>query len=1089
MNFTERYQNLNKEQKEAVNAIEGPVMVIAGPGTGKTELLSMRVANILKQTDTPPESILCLTFTESGQMAMRRRLLEIIGSDAYKVPIHTFHSFGSEIISRNREFFYNSAQFEPADELKQYEIIHSIFSNLAHNNPLATKQNGDFTYLSDAQKIISELKRNSALTGDELRAVLSSTLQQLDEAERILVPVFSDRISKKTIEPLQQALGRLTELSGAFSPTYGVTPIINIICNSLQEALEITTGTGKTTFITKWKDHWFEFDENKQRVLKNRRRIHKLQSLAFIYDEYLRIMGEKGYFDYDDMVMQVVHAIEVNDGLRLNLQENYLYILIDEFQDTNLAQMRLINALASNPVDEGTANIMVVGDDDQAVYGFQGADVSNILQFSETYPLRKLIVLTENYRSEKEIIEASRQVIIQGTDRLERQIPKLNKQLKSSRPGQGKVNIICTDTSDAERQAVVNAVGELISNKVPPNQIAVLCRKHNDIESLLPFFSKAGLPVRYERQENVLELEPIKMLVLTAKIIVHLQRGQHNDAQELIPELLAHPAWQLSPETIWKLSLTAHRNHQNWLEVMATTPELIAAHNWLVGCVVAASNLPLEQTIDHLMGSPEKPESPFYSYFFSEEKQHDDPENFLNYLSALRSLRNKLSEYQPGEALNLSSFLDFIKLHNQLKIGVASHRYSLTEDIPAIQLLTAHKSKGLEFEHVFVFNCTDSQWGFTAKSHSRNISYPENLPFEPAGNLIDERLRLLYVAMTRAKNSLTLSYSLANDSNKPSLPAGFLDNTDIETANVNPPTTEEQVELAKTAWYQPIISPISSLKQALQPQLEAFRLSPTSLNTFLDVSRGGPQDFLLNELLHFPTAKSAAAQYGTAVHATMQIRHSHLLKTGDQKPLEDTLQDFEKAILNARLAPTEHNFYLQQGSEHLTTFLNSMVLTANHNQIAELDFKHQDIHSEDARITGKIDLLEVDKQNRTITVTDYKTGRPFTKWKGGKTDYTEIKAHKYKQQLIFYKILIDESALYRGYSVTSGQLAFIEPTRAGDSIVLPLEFAQEDVERVRKLITAVWKRVTNFEMPDTSHFTPNLKGIIAFEDSLVAGID
>src|SRR6185437_3743672 len=127
MNFTERYNNLNVAQKRAVDTIDGPVMVIAGPGTGKTELLSMRTANILRQTDTLPSSILCLTFTESGAAAMRERLLGIIGIDAYKVAIHTIHSFGTEIINQNSEFFYNGAHFRPADELSSYELLNELF--------------------------------------------------------------------------------------------------------------------------------------------------------------------------------------------------------------------------------------------------------------------------------------------------------------------------------------------------------------------------------------------------------------------------------------------------------------------------------------------------------------------------------------------------------------------------------------------------------------------------------------------------------------------------------------------------------------------------------------------------------------------------------------------------------------------------------------------------------------------------------------------------------------------------------------------------------------------------------------------------
>jgi DNA helicase-2/ATP-dependent DNA helicase PcrA len=158
MDFTKRYGSLNKAQKKAVDTIEGPVMVIAGPGTGKTELLSVRAANILRSTDTLPENILCLTFTESGASAMRERLRTIIGKDAYKVAIHTFHSFGTEIMNQFSEFFYEGAHFRPADDLSRYEIIHSIFETLGHANVLNKKMNGDYTYLSESLTVISELK-------------------------------------------------------------------------------------------------------------------------------------------------------------------------------------------------------------------------------------------------------------------------------------------------------------------------------------------------------------------------------------------------------------------------------------------------------------------------------------------------------------------------------------------------------------------------------------------------------------------------------------------------------------------------------------------------------------------------------------------------------------------------------------------------------------------------------------------------------------------------------------------------------------------------------------------------------------------
>lgn len=156
--FTTRYKSLNAAQQQAVDTTQGPLLVIAGPGTGKTELLSMRAANILQKTDTAPENILLLTFTESGTAAMRERLAAIIGPAAYKVAIHTFHGFGTDIISQNREYFYNGATYQPADDITRHELLQEVFDTLDYSNPLASKNNGDYVYLRDTATTISELK-------------------------------------------------------------------------------------------------------------------------------------------------------------------------------------------------------------------------------------------------------------------------------------------------------------------------------------------------------------------------------------------------------------------------------------------------------------------------------------------------------------------------------------------------------------------------------------------------------------------------------------------------------------------------------------------------------------------------------------------------------------------------------------------------------------------------------------------------------------------------------------------------------------------------------------------------------------------
>lgn len=1085
MSFESRYKQLNEAQKQAVDTIDGPVMIVAGPGTGKTELLSVRIANILKKTDTLPQNILCLTFTDSGAQAMRERLVDIIGKDAYKVAIHTFHSFGSDVINQNREYFYNNALFEPADELRQYEILRGIFEKLDRNrNPLASMMNGEYTYLSDAKSVISQLKRNSALTSDELLAVLQQSEESLDVVERLVVPILEQGIKKTTASGLQVAFEQLIIEAAETEPLYGVAPLVRIITDSLAATLEQAETVHPTKPITAWKNRWFERNEQKQMVGKDRKRLTKLKALSYIYFEYLSEMEKAGLFDYDDMIMQVVHAIEVHDDLKFNLQEKYLYFMVDEFQDTNLAQMRILHNLTDNPVNEGSPNILVVGDDDQAVYGFQGADISNILNFSSVYPNAKQIVLTNNYRSGPTILEASRAVIQQGDDRLEYRFPELNKQLLSHSTQPDSVSLYQASAPHSERHWLVNDIKRRLEAGEAPGEIAVLARRHAEIQSLLPYFSRYNIAVRYEREDNVLEQPPIILLEQTANIIVDLAHGEHDKVNARLPELLAHPAWGFTPLDLWKLSINAHEAHQPWMSVMETTPAFVDMHTWLIERASASIHTPLEPMLDQIIGQNDDKPSPLFTYFFATEQLENHPEQYLLYLEALRAIRAKLRDHRPGVTLTLKDFVDCIELYRRLGIGIGTSSHSLASDIPAVQLLTAHKSKGLEFNTVYVFNGVDSVWGQTARHRSSSISYPENLPLEPAGNSADERLRLFYVAMTRARHDLIISYSDSNDGGKNTLMADFLLATNIDATATPETSQDEYVEAVELAWYQPLIETTQDLKSLLAPQLEHFKLSATSFNNFLDVSRGGPQHFLLNNLLHFPSAKAPSASYGTAVHRAMQQAHVHLNATGEQKPLEDILHDFEVALESQRLAPEDFATYLQKGSTDISEFIRSGALPFLPSQKAELSFGHQNVHLEDARLNGSLDMVDIDDELNEMTVTDYKTGHPSESWTRG-DDRTKMKLHRYRQQLMFYKILVENSRDYSKYTVTDGQLAFIEPAKSGEVIVLTTDFTYEEIERTKKLIAAVWKHIASLDLPDVSDYAPTLADLIRFEDDLI----
>lgn len=1088
MEFKQRYANLNAAQKQAVDTIDGPVMVIAGPGTGKTELLSVRAANILLRTDTLPENILCLTFTESGADAMRQRLVEIIGKDAYRVAIHTFHSFGVEVINQNGQFFYHGANFRPADELSSYQILRKIFDELEYNNPIAGKINDEYTYLPDVQTAISELKK-SGLTSDELLQILDENDAAIDLAEQLLSPIFNDRIDKKTANKLTTQISPIRECKDDTSLP-SITPLSLIIADSLDIAINQASIDKSTKPITTWRNEWLKKDAQGRFVLKTRERQVKLRALSYIYERYLALMQEASLYDFDDMILRVVHATEVFDDLRYNLQEKYQYIMVDEFQDTNMAQMRILNSLTSSIVSGDMPNILVVGDDDQAIYSFQGAEISNILDFQKNYPKAKLITLTNNYRSYSNILSQSREVIIQGRERLENIIDQLDKNLIAQNTSNNKcVQLFEAETSADERHWLANSIKSRIKSGQKPDSITVITRRHKEIELLLPYFFKNKISVNYEKRENILDQEPIIFIEKIARLLIDIMRGKHDSVNASLPELLAHQMWGIRPIDLWKISLEAYNKRTNWLDIMNQTPDLIPISNWMITTAALIENTPLEQILDIIIGKVENESdtyiSPLFNFYFSPKSIDSNPDEYLAHLEALRTIRAKLREYLPNETPTLTSFIDFINLNRKIGAHISSIRKPTTNE-NSINIMTAHKSKGLEFDTVYIFNAVDNVWGQKARSRNRLIGYPENLAIAPAGETNDERLRLLYVAMTRAKKELIISCSNYDDSGKSTLRASSILGEKWQTMPINSSSeTKTQAEAAELAWYQPIIKPVTSnMRDLLTPILQNYKLSATHLNNFIDVTRGGPATFLMHNLLKFPQAKSPNAAFGTAIHDTLQRAHTHLLATGERQAIEDIVSNFEHNLRAQHLSNIDFDIYLQKGSDVINKFLESKYDSFTSSQQTELSFASQNSVIGEARITGSLDLVDVDKNEKTIVVTDYKTGKPSNSWLG-KSDHEKIKLHKYKQQLMFYKLLVENARDYRGYLVTSGIMQYVEPNLLGEIISIEIDFNQEELEKFAKLINIIWHHIVSLDLPDVSGFEQNYRGIISFEQYLL----
>lgn len=1086
MSFESRYKGLNPSQQKAVDTIDGPVMVVAGPGTGKTELLSMRTANILRLTDTSPSSILCITYTDSGAAAIRDRLIDIIGQDAYKVPIHTFHSFGLEVINQNPEFFYNGAQYRNIDDLTSYQILDTIFRELPHSDLLSSRNKKDFTYSRDIKTFISEVKK-SGLTGAELLNILDSNELTIQKSNVILNNIFTsaDRINMKMVNMLKEAL---PEIASTSTPT-GIEefkPLADVMVFYLQEAVEKSLELNKTSPVTEWRNEWMNKDVDKNFELKSIKRQAKLRSACNIYNKYLDILDEEQLFDYDDMILRVVHACITYPELRYNLQEKFQYIMIDEFQDTNIAQMRLIGCLTDTIIDSEKPNIMIVGDDDQAIYSFQGADISNIINFSHNYPGAEIISLTENYRSTPEILSLARSVIIEGKDRLENHYTNLSKELKTNKSSGLSVNIYQTQSSSDEKIWLIDSVKNKLENGKSAKDIAILTRNHADILNLIPYFTHENIPFSYQRKNDVLKQPPIKWLLNCLQIVSFLKNNRLRDANSLMSEFLSHDSWGIKPQSLFEISLYAYKEKKTWIEAISEKDDLKHIFQFLIEAVKNSVNFKFENFLDFIMGK-ENSISPFLNYFFSNNKRNENPEEYINFLNGLSALRKKFREFMPNVDPTIDTFLEFIRLHQRSELGIyLIDDYAGFDD--GVRIMTAHSSKGLEYDTVYIFNAVENVWGRKAKSTIRLLGYPENMPLKQAGDRVDEQIRLFYVSVTRAKNELLISYSDLNSKEKHNDLVEFLVDESKQPIPVSINKDKNKItEIAEINWYEPLIESKIDLRTALKNTLDKYKLSATHFNNFLDVSRGGPEHFLMHNLLRFPEAKSPSSSYGSAIHDSLKIAHEHFRSQKQIQPTEDILANFEKSLTNQRLKDIDFDYYLKKGQDNLSKFLNLNPELFKYNQIPELDFSNQQCSIDEARLTGKIDVYEKNDDNSVVI--DYKTGKASGSWVGH-TDSEKIKLHKYRQQLMFYKIMTDSSRDYSKNTVSTGQLIFIEPDRNGEvhKISINFNFEKEELERTKNLIKAVWEHITTLNIPDTTSYRKDISGIKKFEKDLLENV-
>lgn len=1069
---------LNKAQKEAVEYLDGPLLVLAGPGTGKTQLLSAKVKYILENTDTNPENILCITFTDPAATNIRERLLSIVGPAARKVNIHTYHAFGADLLFQYKNYAdeYPRALDDVVDDVAKYKIIKGIQEQLPALDILKAAAISDIKGTIGSAKsarltpdqLAKIAKENMRLTA-ELNSEITEVMQNFEKGMKL--PVALEKIYRPLLEIFvkhssKDPLIKTTEKVGLIEPE------ANFLARELSEVIDSAENAEKPSVspLSKWKDRTIELDSAGNWRLHNVISNKKLASFANIYAQYQKELEKNGLYDFEDMIGEAIRFLKEDKGFRLSLSERYQYILLDEFQDTNPSQAEIVRLLT----DYEKPCVMAVGDDDQAIYSFQGAESSNLLDFQSYYGA-KVVKLTENYRSTSEVLDLSRKIADQITDSFAKK-HNVDKTLVSVKNdellSEGGADITRHEfiSADAEYYWVADRIADLIKHGEKQSNIAIICPKHKYITPLLPYLkSHKGLNVAYEKRENVLDDPKIHQLITLADFINRLASSKPASHQLL--EILSFPFWGISPLTAINAVNSARTDKRPALEYLASAEDesLKTLANFFASLATKSFDTPLELMLDYMVGTAPCNDfrSPFLEYYAG---NNADYETFTLYEN-LSVLKSALEKHAKNDSLKLKDLTEMIEDYTAAGVSILNTS-PYQDDSDAVQILTAHKSKGLEFKHVFLIATDNLSWG-SSSGNNNMLVLPRNLiHIRHTGTTEDERLRLFFVALTRAKLSLTITNSIKDFAGKSPKRLEYLnEHQDEDTGTLVSPfmpdqtvhTHYEDLEEAKlkTDLRKTWVSAYSKLTPELRPlllkRLENYQLTATDLTTFIDITYAGPLEFYKRKVLRAPSEPAdASLNFGNLVHATYeQVTNKKLTD-------DEALQYYRDQVALVPAAAKELSELNERGTFALSISLKTFGdLLRAENAKAEVDFFHDHLSAGNVPITGKIDHISINEKDKTIEIYDFKTGG-FHKESWG----SHPTLYKYALQLEFYRLLLLNSPAYRNYKITAGHILFVTPDGAGEVHDRLYKFTDQSAADTLALMHAVYHHMKTLDFLD-----------------------
>jgi DNA helicase-2/ATP-dependent DNA helicase PcrA len=933
-------EGLNAAQLEAVTHGEGPLLIIAGAGTGKTTVLTRRIAHLIASKQTRPEDILALTFTEKAAAEMTERVDQLIPYGYAEPHISTFHAFGDRVL---------------------------------RDAALEIGLNPEFRVLSQPEQIIFLRERVFDLPLGRFRPLGDPTRHL-----RALCTLVS-RAKDEDVSPesyLAWAEGRLA---------------------------------GATTEE--------ERDEAERHI-----------ELAAFYAAHQRLLGEAGLVDFGDQIHRTLGLLRERPAVLDGLRERYRWILVDEFQDTNHAQLELLTLLAGP-----AANLTVVGDDDQAIYRWRGAAAANLLAFRRLYGGCREVVLTENYRSTQGILDAAARLIsFNNPYRLEA-IAGIDKRLRSDRQEGVPVRHLHFDTVSAEADGVAGEIQARLRAGHRPRDVAILVRSNDDADPFLRALNVAGVPHRFSGSRGLYDREEVRLLASFLKVLANPE-----DSVSLF-YLAASEVYRVPEMELLRLNQYARRKTRPLLEVLRGLQE-----NEDLSGVSGATR----ETAARLLSDLERAAADV-----ARRRTGEVLYTYLQWSGLLGRLSKEATAESEAKVRNIARFFEAVKAygdvaeHDRVPAFVA-HLELLRDagddpavaepdhDEDAVHVLTVHKAKGLEFPVVFLVGCAEAK--FPLQRRGEKVALPEALLREEAeagsGHLHEER-RLFYVAMTRARDELVLTSATDYGTARARKVSRFV----VEALDLpHPaPVPRKSGALEALARHQPAPE-LPVPPEGPIPDHELLRLSHSRIDDYETC----PLKYRYVHVLRVPLLAHHTVVYGHAVHeAVRQMFEARL--AGREFSADDLVAAFRSSWVSEGFLSREHEERrLRMGDETLRRFFEEEASSPWSPTAVEQEFAFD---VERNRIQGRYDLV-VAREGR-VTILDFKTG--------------EVTDPKAAQKRADESLQLDIYALAhlrtRGRLPDRVELRFLESGLAAGRSPTMDEAARTE-ERIRETATAIRRR-------------------------------